>query len=423
MKNIIYCFAYLITSISSSAWASGTIVLTIDEAMRLAELNSPRLSAAKFHELAANKSVDIAKSNYFPTLNFEAIDSTGFPASSSGTNVGGIMGSPYRSGFAAGFVAEQTIYDFGRTYYGVEASKSEVERSKQDTRVTTYEVKKLALQAFYECAYYRTQKDVWRDLSQESAVITNQAQKFVNIGQRSIVDRYLSRAQTEQAKTAQAFFATRLNESISELSVILGISNKSFSCPKLPNDLTPILNPASNLEASPLVSRAATETKVAEARLNQEKAGYYPKIVAVASAGGMASSRLVNKQDYSAGIGFVFPLLDLHTNGEVHRAQALALASQEELAAQKQNLGIMNAKYDQDIRSYQVRLKRLGLEFTLANKAFITAKKRYFSLEGELIDLREAFQNLARVESEIEDTRTKLLNAKGSKALLNGSQD
>ncbi len=35
------------------------------------------------------------------------------------------MGSPYRSGYGAGFVAQQTIYDFGRTYYDVEASNYE----------------------------------------------------------------------------------------------------------------------------------------------------------------------------------------------------------------------------------------------------------------------------------------------------------
>jgi hypothetical protein len=39
-----------------------------------------------------------------------------------------------------------------------------------------------------------------------------------------------------------------------------------------------------------------------------------------------------------------------------------------------------------------------------------------------LIDLREAFRNIARVESEIEITRTRLLQSKGSKALLNGSE-
>ncbi|SRR5579883_426888 len=421
MKKRVLFIGWMVFVFSQNLWASEKKLLSIDEVMQLAEINSPRLSASRFHELAAEKSVDIARANYYPTLNVEAIDSTGFPGSSVGTGVTGLMGSPFRSGYGAGLVAEQTIYDFGRTYYDVEASKNEADLSKQETRVTVYEVKQLALETFYDCAFFKTQSDTWGSLSHESGIITDEAQKFVNTGQRSIVDRYLSKAQTEEAQTAQAFYAARLKESIHVLSVIMGVSDESFSCPALPNRLTSALNPNENMESSPLITRAIVGTKVAESRLKEQQAAFYPKIVAVASVGSIASARLVSKQDYSAGIGLVFPLLDLHTNGEVHRAEALAYASEKELEAQRQYLGIMNGKYDEVIRSSQVRLQHLNYEFDLANKAFNTAKKRYFSLEGDLIDLREAFRNLARVEADMEETRTKLLQASGSKALLNGS--
>ena len=420
MKKCFY-FLLLWMPFLSVPCAAEKKLLSIDEVMHLAEINSPKLSAARFHEEAAKKSIDIAKANYFPKLSLEAIDSTGFPGSSTGTQVTGLMGSPYRSGYAAGFVVEQTIYDFGRTYYDVEASKHEAEFSRQDTKVSTYQVKQLALQTFYDCAFFKTQRNTWGHLSHESSIITHEAQKFVNTGQRSIVDRYLSKAQTEEAETAQAFFAARLKEATHELAVIMGIAETTFSCPALPNQLTSALNSNVGMDDSPLLARAVVNTKVAEARLHQQKAGFYPKIIAVASAGPMADARQVPKKDYAAGIGIVIPLLDLHTNGEFHKAEANAEASKKELDAEKQTLGIMNAKYDEIIYASQVRLYHLHDEFMLANKAFNTAKKRYFSLEGDLIDLREAFRNLARVETEIEDTRTKLLQASGSKALLNGS--
>ncbi len=44
-------------------------------------------------------------------------------------------------------------------------------------------------------------------LTHESGIITKEAQHFVDTGQVSIVDKYLSKAQTEEAQTAQAFFA------------------------------------------------------------------------------------------------------------------------------------------------------------------------------------------------------------------------
>jgi outer membrane protein TolC len=420
MKKSKLILIFLLLIFSSKLFANEKKTLSLDEVMRLAETNSPRLSAAQFHEIAAKKSVDIARSNYFPTLNVEGIDSRGFPGSSAGVEVTGLMDSPYRSGSSAGVVAQQTIYDFGRTYYDVEASKNEVEFRKQDTRVTLYEVKELALQTYYDCSFFRTQRDVWKHLSHESQIITREAQKFVNTGQRSIVDRYLSKAQTKEAQTAEAFFATRLDEAVHELAVIMGVQEGLYMCPTLPNKLTSALNPNTEMESSPLLSRAIANTKIANARLNQKKSGYYPKIVAVASGGTMEDSRFVNRQDYAVGIGIVIPIVDFHTTGEVHRAEALATASKKELDAQRQHLGIVNAQYDETIRSAQVRLNHLNAELSLANKAFDTAKKRYFSLEGELIDLREAFRNLVRVKTDIDGTRTKLLQASGSKALLNG---
>jgi len=404
------------------AWTKDKPFISIDEVMRLAELNSPKLSMDRFREIAAKKSVDIARSNYFPTINLEAIDDTGFSGSSAiATGIGGLMGSPYRSGVGAGVIAQQTIYDFGRTYYDVEAAKYESEFSKQNTRVTVYEVKQLALQTFYECAFFRTERDIWMRLSGESGIITKEAQHFVDTGQRSIVDRYLSKAQTEEARTAAAFFATRFKEANHELAVIMAIADQNFSCPPLPNELTSSLNPDLGFDSSPLLARALAGTKIAHARLKEQKAGFYPKIVAVASLGYMQGSRVVPKKDYSAGIGFVLPLFNLHTSGEIHRASAIASASEKEVEAEEQYLQEANAKYDEIIKSSQVRLQHLNGEMVLANKAFSVAKKRYFALEADLLDLREAFRNLARVDAEVEETRTRLLQAGGSKALLNGS--
>ncbi len=58
----------------------------------------------------------------------------------------------------------------------------------------------------------------------------------------------------------------------------------------------------------------------------------------------------------------------------------------------------------------------------LANKAFSAAKTRYFSFEGNLVDLRDAFTNLARTENEINETRAELLQASGAKILINGGK-
>ena len=144
--------------IVSCATFAADVVLSVKEALHLAEVNSPRLSASRFRELASKKSVDIAKANYYPILTAQATDDTGFKGSARWLQVEGLMGSPFRSGFSAGLVAKQIVWDFGRTYYAVEASKHEVAFRKQDLRVTDYQVKQLTLQTFYECSMFKTQR-------------------------------------------------------------------------------------------------------------------------------------------------------------------------------------------------------------------------------------------------------------------------
>lgn len=141
----------------------------------------------------------------------------------------------------------------------------------------------------------------------------------------------------------------------------------------------------------------------------------------MASVGEMANARVVEKKAYSGALGVILPLVDFRTSGEIERASAMLSAKKEDAEAEKQYVSELNAKYDQIIYSAKVRLKYLQDEFDLAKKAFYVARKRYYSLEGELIDLREAFRNYARVQTEIEETQTRLLQASGSKALLNGS--
>lgn len=412
-------FTLFLILFSSQAIAEKKI-LSVDEVMQLTEINSPQISADKFRELVAQKSVDVAKANYYPTLSFEAIDSTGFPGSSAATGITGLMDSPFRSGLAAGLVAKQIVYDFGRTYYDVQATKHETEYAKQNTRVSLYQIKQLALVTYYDCTFFHTEQDTWKTLESESSVITKEAQHFVNTGQRSIVDRYLSQAETEEAQTAQAFYAERLKKSVERLATIMNMGVDHFGCPVLPNQLTASLNPNTGYDSSPFLTRAIVGAKIADARLKQEKSKFLPQIIAVASVGDMANARLVSKQDYAAGIGIEWPIVDFRSTGEIQKAKEAVYASQQEVEAQKQFLSEENAKYDEIIRSSQVRLQHLAYEYDLAITAFKEAKKRYFSLEGTLIDLREAWRNLARVETQIDETRTQLLQASGSKALLNG---
>src|ERR1700730_17624545 len=88
--------------------------ISLDEVLVQVDAKDPSITAARFREKASIENVGVAKSSYLPEVSLEAIDSTGFPGSSGLTGVGGLMGSPYRSGVAAGLVAKEVLWDFGQ---------------------------------------------------------------------------------------------------------------------------------------------------------------------------------------------------------------------------------------------------------------------------------------------------------------------
>lgn len=417
MSKIVRLFMILFSLNAGILNANTNTVSEINELLQLAEDNSFAISAAQYHELAAKRGIIIAKSGYFPTLNFEAIDTKGFPGSSGWIGVEGLMGSPFRKGFSEGLVAKQTIYDFGRTRFDVKKSKYEVEYAKQNTKVTAYEIKLLALMAYYDCVQYQALQNIWKDLGAKAEIITKEVKHFVNTGQRSIVDTYLSEIQLQDSKTAQAYFLEKLIGAKHELAIITGLDEHCIACEMRHDDLGLV---GSDIYSSPFLARAKADLKIADATLKRDRADLLPKIITVGSIGTLESTHILPRQNYSIGLGVIMPIYDLHSVGLVKRAKAIVDERNEDVAAQVQFLEETNAKYDTIINSSTVRLKQLEHELILANKGFEVAKDRYFKLEGAIIDLREALRDLARISVESEDSRTMLLKARGSKYLLNG---
>jgi outer membrane protein len=373
--------------------------VSLNEILSQVEAKDPSIASANYREKAAQENIGVSKSNYLPTLSIEAIDSAGFPGSSSMAGVGGLMGSPYRSGLAAGVVGKQTIWDFGRTSSKVTLAEEESQGLHDDIKIKKLQIEENAIKVFFECSFYRSQMEVWKNLGEESAIVTKEVKKFVGTGQRSIVDSYLSQGQEEEAVTSVAEIKERLFATINHLKLLTGIEKEEITCPILQNEITQVksISESNNI----LINKAEVESRIAIARVAAAKSGYMPELVAVGSVGTMENSRFVAEQNYSAAIGLTFPLFEgWKTSHEVSSARASLAAKNSELAAAKQGVSEMNIKFDENLNSARVRLEHLRSELQLAEKAFNTAKKRYLSLQGSLTDVREALRNLSRTQTQ-----------------------
>jgi outer membrane protein len=395
----------------------GVATLTPDFVLQKAVKDSPELHEIQLNEEASEQEVGVKRANYFPTLDFQALDSSGFPGSSGYLGVGGLMGSPFRSGPSAGLISKFTVYDFGRTGNRVEEAKSLLEVTRANSQLSLQAVKQEVLLHLIECAHFQSLKRNWGEIAQESAVIQREVDRFVKTGQNSVVDRYLVETQTEDAKTQSADYSNRAKDELTSIQDLTG-NLEGRECPFV-DDL--VFNDSMPTGGQPILKKYQAQYQVAQNRLDTVRSDLYPEIVALGSVGALEKARLVNKQDYAVAIGLEFPIFEgFKTSHAIHEARALSDSQQLGVAAVEQGVSVANHEFDLSIHSAQLRLSHLGQELDVAKTAVDVARKRYFGFEGKVIDLREAIRDLSQIENQISDARRDLESSIVKKLSFNG---
>lgn len=413
MKHKTFLVAILILG-ASSARAADQINALLDAAAT----NSERLASSRSSEKLVELRKVLAETADLPSVAAEAIDSTGFGGSTGLLGVGGIMGSPYRSGYGYGLVATQTIFDFGQTSHAKDAAEAEIETSKADVQVVRDDVLRGAVDAYVQCALAESERENWASINQETATLAREISKFVRTGQKSIVEDALARGQQDEASRTEATFDKRIVFLKQRLAVITGWAADKIECGAIEGAVVPSVSTAAK---AAIVARAEASLHAANEELRSARSGYLPKLVGLASVGDVEDTRVVQKTDYALGVGLTIPLFDSgRTNVEVDRAKANIEKSTHDLKAAQQALDESNARYDEAIQAAQTELDLLKQDLGDAEKAFSQAKKRYQAMSGSLVDLRESVRNLSRVRAELSENRAQLVRTSWQKAILNG---
>ena len=102
------------------------------------------------------------------------------------------------------------------------------------------------------------------------------------------------------------------------------------------------------------------------------------------------------------------------------RAGARVLEQDEQVHFAEETIAAFDARFDESIATNRVRLQHLERELTLSREAFAIAKKRYFSLQGLLVDVRDALANRIRTETESIKVQSALYLNIGLKKIADG---
>ena len=391
---------------------------TLPEILALTLQNSPNLAVSNAKREGARFAVDSVKSKYLPTVNVEAIDSTGFGGSSGGLGVTGLMGSPFRSGYSYGAVLNQTIFDFNRSASAVAEAESSYHAREADVSVTKYNIKSQAIRAFYECSLLRSQAEAWNKSSEESLLVMNEVKRFVQSGQRSLVDRYLVESQTEEALTKEASYSELYRGMQLKLQLFSG-SPVLRPCPVLKTEVRIDSLKANKLDRHPAIEKAKWDFKTSEAARDRKRAEFLPYVVGMASIGQMESTRLIGKKDYSLSAAIIFPIFDgLKTTSEVHRSEAAVVEKEMEVRSVKFWLEETELRLVELHLTALAKLKHLKNELVASEEGYRLAKDRYGNFRGSLVDVRETLRNLSRVRAEMNDTLADIAIASAQHSLL-----
>jgi len=413
----------LLCSLCSALRAADTSggALTIAEVLRRAEQASPELNAVAARESQAREGLRILESLYYPSVEFQVIQSYGYAGSNGALGASGLISSPFRVGPGAELVSKLSLVDHSRTY-GVRAARDELRALEEQTRIVRYRLDQAMLEIFFEAVKSRGEADAWQEITAEIDQVAKEVDRLVRTGQHSPVERYLVQDQMDEAAMAGETTQLKCRIALKRLAIFTGLDEKTLACPSPATLSEKDLAVIHGMGDSPLVARAAAEVQAAHAGVSQRSAERYPRVVALASVGDVSQSPLVEKKDYSGGFGVILPLFEGgQISAGIHQAEARAAEKENDLLTARLTLDDQNARYDEVMTSCQIKLHYLEDEKRAAVQALNLARERYLSFLGPLIEVREALRNLARIETQQSDVKADFLLAAGSKALLNGA--
>ena len=229
VRNLRLVFYLIIVGATHSAFAE----LTLEQVMKRAVEHHPILQAGQYAEMSQQQNERVSQSSYYPKISAMALATTGFPGSAGATGVVGLMVSPYHKGPTAGLVLEQNVWDFGRTSDSVHLAERETDLSKKDTLVSGLKVGQTAQEVYFLCSRDRSLADVYGRMTSESELVQREVDNFVRVGQRSVVDRYLSKSQTEEVRTLAEDYKKRFELDNQRLAYLIGQQGAEPLCPLL----------------------------------------------------------------------------------------------------------------------------------------------------------------------------------------------
>lgn len=420
--------------------------LRLPNAIELALRQHPQLRATREQTKAAEARIGVAQSGYYPRvdgwLQYVRASENGSLASFhsvpglarvGGTQREGVRWNDSFNNFMVALIAQQAIYDFGRTQGRVGAARAAVKVAKMNERLTEQLVTFGVIRSFYEVKNARETVRIAEETLVNARGISELAEAGTNSGLRPPSDK--ARAEADVAAAEVALIRARLDLEVARARVAnaVGATGKVI---EPADEALPAPAPAPDVEESIEVALAnRPELRALEFRrealsqaLRSATARQYPRIdalIGVNSRGHFLTGAVQDpyqRFNWHAGVIVNVPIfqgLAVRKEKQELRAESRALENQQEAVREavilevKEAVAVVRASDEAERASRkQVEAAKLALE---------VSQGRYRAGLAALIELTDAQATYVAARSQAVQGRYERHLARAALGLATGT--
>lgn len=370
-----------------------TIDVTLDQCIKLALGNNPRVREAVEEVSASDFRIKQAWSSYFPQ----------FSLNSSGARTRNLLfadaignaDATYNYFILGQISVSQLIYDFGVTQNQVTIKKIGYKTAQENLISVVNDVIKETKNKYYALLYAYEDMKVKEENVDRFELFYKQAKALYDIGMKPKVDVTIAEVNLSNAKLQLIQAKKNLEVSTAQLNNAIGINfmtqfNLQERLKYAPCDIT--LDEAIEIasEARPDLKIAKLNVESSRQKLQLSKKTYFPKITAQGnlSVGGRNPA---SNWGYSAGGYLDFPVINvMNINNQIKEARANYSKQMATSTRAEQNieLEIQTAFYNLIEKKNQIPVAFLGMK--QAKENYDISYGRYRVGEGNPIELKDS---------------------------------
>lgn len=373
-----------------------TIDINLENCIRLALGNNPRIRAAMSEVLAANTRIAQAWSNYFPTFTWQTSAAKIRQLELEDALSEILVYNYYLLGQIGLY---QMLYDFGVTQNQVTIKKLSYEEYKKALTETINDVIYRTKDGYYNLLYAYDKQRIAGETVEKYEAFYNQAKAFYEIGLKMRGDVVMAQVNLSKAKFSQIQAENDVDRAIANLNKQMGVPYKNRYNVKERLDFKPVkvtLDDSIEIARTSRPDYKKAELKVEEANqvVKLAKKAYMPTLSLQANyaRGGGGWNK---NYGYLYGIYLNFPNMNIMLNQNQIK-ESKCLYSREVANAQETKntiyLEIQNAYYQLDEKRKQLPAAFLQIKYSVMN--YELQFGRYREGIGTVIEFKDAATSL-----------------------------